>query len=91
MTNIEEVTTFLKWCGESFKKDEDIEDKDNPFYLAVKIIETQEKKIEGLERDKEILLKALKELKQDKLIDKIRRRINERRRKTSNRNYTHNS
>lgn len=58
----EEVITFLKWCGESFKKDEDIEDKDNPFYLAVKIIETQEKKIEGLERDKEILLKALKEM-----------------------------
>lgn len=58
----EEVTTFLKWCGESFKKDEDIEDKDNPFYLAVKIIETQEKKIEGLERDKEILLKALREI-----------------------------
>lgn len=57
----EEVITFLKWCGESFKKDEEIEDKDNPFYLAVKIIETQEKKIEGLERDKEILLKALRE------------------------------
>lgn len=77
MTNTEEVKTFLMWCGESFKKDEDIEDEDNPFYLAVKIIETQEKKIEGLERDKEILLKALKELKQDKLIDKIRRKINE--------------
>lgn len=45
---IEEVTTFLKWCGESFKKDEDIEDKDNPFYLAVKIIETQQKEIEEL-------------------------------------------
>lgn len=61
MTNTEEVKTFLMWCGESFKKDEDIEDEDNPFYLAVKIIETQKMKIEGLERDKEILLKALRE------------------------------
>lgn len=41
----EKVKTYLKWCGESFKKDEDIEDKDNPFYLAAKIIETQERQL----------------------------------------------